>query len=155
MTDDLTFEVFNKPEETEQWFDVAFISDPLDPELMKKELEVVGTAPDIKKGIPFCARLEGKIIGTAYVQTTVFDSPGTSATLFHMAIKKELQGKGLGKNFLSWIEDNLKGQGLSVLILFTSMASGFYEKCGYKKWGTLNLEDKDKIDRLYYYKKLT
>lgn len=89
------------------------------------------------------------IIGTcAYVEK----DPQT-AELKRFRIKKDLRGKGLGKDFLAYMENKLKDKGFKTLVLNTSIMREstlkFYEKMGFE------VTDKEPFGdiQLVYFKK--
>lgn len=91
------------------------------------------------------------IIGTcAYIMK----DPQT-AELKRFRIKKDLRGKGLGKNFLAYMENKLKDKGFKTLVLDTSIMREstlkFYDKMGFEVTGK---EPFGNIELVYFKKQL-
>ncbi len=66
------------------------------------------------------------------------DQPGEALTLKlrQMAVKNNLQGKGVGRQMLNFAEHIARDLGNSTLMMHArNEAVGFYEKLGYKKVG--------------------
>ena len=57
---------------------------------------------------------------------------GAQALLRSVAIRKDFQGKGLGKKLVEQIENAANESGISALYLLTNTASHFFKATGYK-----------------------
>ena len=59
-----------------------------------------------------------------------------SGRLFQMAVAPELQGHGLGKKLVRFLEDHLREKGVQEVTMHArEKASGFYERLGYARFG--------------------
>ncbi len=62
--------------------------------------------------------------------------------LGRLAVIKEYRNKGVGKALMSAAEQKVKEKGYNSLILHSQLrATEFYEKCGYKAFGEVELEE--------------
>lgn len=83
----------------------------------------------------FVWEVEGRILGYVYHAPT----PMTEGTwhLYWIAVDKSQQGRGLGRQLLEFVENDVRGQGGRVLLIETSMLERyeptrrFYHKYGY------------------------
>jgi amino-acid N-acetyltransferase len=105
-----------KPEEFDSTFNL----------LKESKLDVLG----LKQANIRLFRLEenGEAIGVGGLE--VFDS---QALLRSVAVKKDLQGKGLGKVLVGQIENAAKESGISALYLLTNTAPEFFKSIGYQQ----------------------
>jgi len=80
--------------------------------------------------------------------------------LYAIAIKKELQGKGVGQKMMNYIESLLQEEGHRILIVETSSDAAFestktfYLKCGYTQEATIRDFWKEGEDKVVFWKKL-
>lgn len=80
--------------------------------------------------------------------------------LYAIAVNKELQGKGIGKKMMTYIENFLQEQGHRILLVETSSDSTFeltrtfYLKCGYTEEATIREFWKEGEDKVVFWKKL-
>ncbi len=80
--------------------------------------------------------------------------------LYAIAVHKDYQGKGLGREMMDYIETLLRDSGNRILIVETSgkpefeLTRKFYDKCNYIKQATIpEFYDKDD-DKVVFWKKL-
>ena len=80
--------------------------------------------------------------------------------LYAIGVQNNLQGKGVGKKMMKFIENYLKSQGNRVLIVDTSslpefdLTREFYLKIGYTKEATIRDFWKEGDDKIVFWKKL-
>ena len=80
--------------------------------------------------------------------------------LYAIGVQNDLQGKGVGKKMMTFIEDYLKSKGKRVLIVDTSsmpefdLTREFYLKIGYTKEATIRDFWKEGDDKIVFWKKL-
>lgn len=81
--------------------------------------------------------------------------------LYAIAVKKELQGKGIGKQMMSYIENLLREKLKRILIVETSsdqqfeLTREFYAKLNYKHEATIRDFWKENEHKVVFWKKLT
>ena len=79
---------------------------------------------------------------------------------YAIGVQNDLQGKGVGKKMMTFIEDYLKSKGKRVLIVDTSsmpefdLTREFYLKIGYTKEATIRDFWKEGDDKIVFWKKL-
>ena len=101
---------------------------------------------------------EDQIIGLGYCTSEKL-TDGTY-NLLAIAVRKDIQGKGIGRKMMDYIEQLLKKKSKRVLIVETSSDSQykltreFYEKLNYRKEATIQDFWKDGEDKIIYWKKL-
>lgn len=86
---------------------------------------------------------ERKIIG--FMASHVLSSDKTKAYIDELWLKKEYQGKGIGKALVKFIEDKYKKKGISCIRLSTkknAKAYDFYNKLKYKDADLVYMEKK-------------
>ena len=80
--------------------------------------------------------------------------------LYAIAVTKELQGKGIGKNMMEYIEDLLRKNGHRILIVETSGKTEFeqtrrlYLKCCYTQQARIPEFYEEGDDKIVFWKKL-
>jgi len=80
--------------------------------------------------------------------------------LYAIAVRKELQGKGIGQKMMNFIEQLLKHNEKRVLIVETSsidqykLTRQFYNKLGYRQEATIKDFWNEGEDKVIYWKKL-
>ena len=80
--------------------------------------------------------------------------------LYAIAVRKEHQGKGIGKEMMNYIENRLKQNGARVLIVETSgkpeyqKTRDFYLKCNYIKQAVIPEFYEEGDDKIVFWKKL-
>jgi ribosomal protein S18 acetylase RimI-like enzyme len=80
--------------------------------------------------------------------------------LYAIGVQDNLQGKGVGKKMMTFIEDYLRNQGGRILIVDTSstpefnLTREFYLKIGYIKEATIRDFWKEGDDKVVFWKKL-
>lgn len=86
------------------------------------------------------AEESGQIIATALLRTSVFEGFPQDGEMVSLYFLPTYIGKGLGRVFLAAIEDKLRAQGYTHVLLNVlegnSRALRFYERCGYAPAGT-------------------
>jgi ribosomal protein S18 acetylase RimI-like enzyme len=81
--------------------------------------------------------------------------------LYAIAVRKELQGKGIGQKMMNFIEKLLIDNGKRVLIVETSsidhyaLTRKFYDKLGYRQEAVIKDFWNDGEDKVIFWKKLT
>ena len=106
----------------------------------------------------FTSLQENKIVGLGYCTPEKL-TEGTY-NLLAIAVRKEIQGKGVGRKMMDYIEQLLKERTKRVLIAETSSDSQytltreFYEKLNYRKEATIQDFWKEGEDKIIYWKKL-
>jgi ribosomal protein S18 acetylase RimI-like enzyme len=81
--------------------------------------------------------------------------------LLAIGVMKDLQGKGIGRRMMTYIEDLLRGLDKRILIVETSSDPNFeqthlfYEKLNYSKEAVIRDFWQDREDKIVYLKKLT
>jgi predicted GNAT family N-acyltransferase len=88
---------------------------------------------DDRTALHMLVKNRGKAIGTARV---LFLS-NKQAKLERLAVLKSFRGRGIGSEIISFLEKELKNQGVEKVILHAQCrAIAFYKSCGYQKMGT-------------------
>jgi len=88
---------------------------------------------DDRTALHMLAKDGGKAIGTARV---LFLS-NNQAKLERLAVLKSFRGRGIGSEVISFLEKELKNQGIKKVILHAQYrAIAFYKSCGYQETGT-------------------
>jgi len=106
----------------------------------------------------FTVEQEGKPVSIAYCAPERMTEG--SYNLYAIGVHNTLQGKGIGKAMMQYIEDLLKAQGNRVLIVDTSglpeyeLTREFYDKCNYKRVGVLPEFWGPGDDKVVFWKKL-
>lgn len=81
--------------------------------------------------------------------------------LYAIAVRKDYQGRGIGKQMMLYIEDLLRKKGNRVLLVETSGASGFeltrefYKKCNYTEEAVIREFYSEGDDKIIFWKKLS
>ncbi|MEQ9266362.1 MAG: GNAT family N-acetyltransferase [Balneolaceae bacterium] len=81
--------------------------------------------------------------------------------LYAIAVRKDYQGQGIGKQMMLYIEDLLRKKGNRILLVETSGASGFeltrefYKKCNYTKEAVIREFYSEGEDKIIFRKKLS
>ncbi len=80
--------------------------------------------------------------------------------LYAIAVRKELQGQGIGKKMMNFIEKLLSDSGKRILIVETSsldqyaLTREFYDKLGYRREAVIKDFWNDGEDKVIFWKKL-
>lgn len=80
--------------------------------------------------------------------------------LYAIGVRSDIQGKGIGRTMMKYLEEELKKKGHRILIVETSGTDGFeltrkfYENLGYSKEAVIRDFWKDGDDKVIYWKKL-
>ncbi|MEO1051860.1 MAG: GNAT family N-acetyltransferase [Bacteroidota bacterium] len=81
--------------------------------------------------------------------------------LYLIAVHKDHQGQGLGKEMMAYIEEHLKQSGQRILIVETSglpdfeLTREFYDKCDYTREAIIRDFYQEGEDKVVFWKKLT
>lgn len=106
----------------------------------------------------FTKIIDNKNVGLGYCAPEKL-TEGTY-NLYVIAVRKELQGQGIGQQMMAYIEKLLKEKSKKLLIVETSSddqftpTRQFYEKIGYQHEATIRDFWKDGDDKIIYWKKL-
>jgi ribosomal protein S18 acetylase RimI-like enzyme len=106
----------------------------------------------------FTSLQEHKIVGLGYCTPEKL-TEGTY-NLLAIAVRKDMQGRGVGRKMMGYIEKLLKEKSNRVLIVETSsdnqytLTREFYEKLNYRKEATFQDFWKEGEDKVIYWKKL-
>ena len=101
---------------------------------------------------------DGKVCGVGYCAPEKLTD--RTYNLYAIGIQNDLQGKGIGKKMMSFIEGYLKDNGARVLLVDTSsmpefdQTRAFYHKIGYTKEATIRDFWKEGDDKVTFWKKL-
>ncbi len=101
---------------------------------------------------------DGNIIGLGYCRPEKF-TDGTY-NLLAIAVRKEFQGKGIGRDMMGFIEQQLREKSKRILIVETSsdpqykLTKEFYEKRDYRQEATIQDFWKEGEDKVIFWKKL-
>jgi len=88
---------------------------------------------DDRTALHMLAKDRGKAIGTARV---LFLS-NNQAKLERLAVLKSFRGRGIGSEIISFLEKELKNQGVEKVMLHAQCrAIAFYKSCGFAETGT-------------------
>ena len=107
----------------------------------------------------FTAIEEGKPISIGYCAPERL-TEGTY-NLYAIAVHNDQQGKGIGKQMMAYIENELRKKGHRILIVETSgkpefaLTREFYTKCNYVKQATIPEFYEKGDDKIVFWKKLT
>lgn len=80
--------------------------------------------------------------------------------LYAIGVRSDIQGKGIGRTMMKYLEEELKKKGHRILIVETSGTDGFeltrkfYENLDYSKEAVIRDFWKDGDDKVIYWKKL-
>ncbi|MEL6275440.1 MAG: N-acetyltransferase, partial [Bacteroidota bacterium] len=80
--------------------------------------------------------------------------------LYAIGVKSELQGQGIGRQMMTYLENHLKKNGQRILIVETSgtndfaLTRKFYEQLGYIKEAVIRDFWSEGDDKVVYWKKL-
>ncbi len=102
---------------------------------------------------------EAKVIGFGYCAPEQF-TDGTY-NLLAIAVLQEVQGKGIGKKIMHYVEQLLKDKGSRLLIVDTSsdneytLTQKFYEDLGYRKEAIIHDFWKEGEDKIVYWKRVS
>lgn len=113
--------VFTKEPWNDDWSDEAQLTRYLE--------DVAGNANSLSFGLYADGALRGVSLGSVIHWYT-----GTEYYIREFCVSREFQGRGLGGLFMGKIEENLKHDGISSIILSTDIdtpAHGFYQKNGF------------------------
>lgn len=84
-----------------------------------------------KQNILICAFEDEKLLGCCMLQ-----QEKGKILLRQMAVKNDLQGKGIGRALMTFSENIAHDLGYREISLYArKVVSGYYEKCGYKNSG--------------------
>ena len=136
-------------QDASEWLELAKLAKIARPERFIHLIKIKN--PTIDDGFAFALKKKDSpdILATAFLKRTLYDQ-NHSISLFAIATKPDLKGMGIGRILLEKIETIIKQHKATEIRLFTTTAYGFYEKCGYKKYGELTSETG--IPRYYQYK---
>lgn len=81
-----------------------------------------------REGIPLYFEIAGDIGVTSLLQETNIDDWG-AISIFHVAVREDLQGKGIGRHLVHKTLQRAKDKGYVSAHLLTPV-EGFYKKCG-------------------------
>ena len=113
--------------------------------------------PD-SEDIWFCKSENGRIVSFGYCAPEKF-TEGTY-NLYAIAVRKESQGKGIGKKMMNHIENLLSRTGNRILIVETSggpqfeLTREFYHKCNYTEEATIRDFWNEGEGKVIFWKKL-
>ncbi|MFA5966983.1 MAG: GNAT family N-acetyltransferase [Patescibacteria group bacterium] len=86
--------------------------------------------------------LDGKAVGNVFIM-----DDGWMALIFHLAVRKDYQHKGIGTELLKAAESYLKDKGYKEVQIVVREANpellGYYEKLGYQKGGSFRWMTKE------------
>ncbi len=103
--------------------------------LLRTPLGMKYTPADLaeeKDDIHIAAREDGRIIGSALLK--IIDAQ--TGELKRMAVADGLQGRGVGKLLLTYVEDRARALGHNRLMMHAREAAwDFYERMGYRRYG--------------------
>jgi ribosomal protein S18 acetylase RimI-like enzyme len=95
-------------------------------------------------------RVYGLEIGGEWVGAATVRWQSEPCEILELAIARERQGQGLGKQLLAWLVEEARQQGKKSLVVGTSNASlgniAFYQRCGFRM-------DHVRADYFWYYRK--
>jgi len=80
--------------------------------------------------------------------------------LYLIAVHKEVQGTGIGRELMGYIENQLRSQGKRILLVETSglpefeLPRKFYDKCDYNREAVIRDFYRDGEDKVVFWKKL-
>lgn len=74
----------------------------------------------------------GTLLGCGGLEVYEEDAAGLVRS---MAVERELQGGGVGRLILAWVESRAREVGVRTLYLFTMDAGAFYQRSGYELVG--------------------
>ena len=106
----------------------------------------------------FAAEENGMVLSIAYCAPMTFTN-GTY-NLYAIGVHNDYQGKGIGKNMMSYLENKLRSEGHRILIVETSgtdtlaLTREFYQKCGYRREASIQDFWDDGDDKIVFWKKL-
>jgi ribosomal protein S18 acetylase RimI-like enzyme len=106
----------------------------------------------------FSAVEDEKLLSIAYCAPELM-TEGTF-NLYAIGVREDQQGRGIGSQMMSYLEERLQKAGQRLLIVETSGASdfqqtrAFYEKLGYVKEATLRDFWTEGNDKVIYWKKI-
>ena len=105
----------------------------------------------------FTAIMDGDVVGLGYCAPEKF-TEGTY-NLYAIGLRKEYQGKGIGKRMMHYIEDRLQQAGHRILIVETSgtpqfeLTRKFYLQCNYNKEAVIRDFWSEGDDKVIFWKR--
>ncbi|MFP7495253.1 GNAT family N-acetyltransferase [Terribacillus saccharophilus] len=86
----------------------------------------------LRKGSSYVAELKEHVIGI-YVLLPINQD---TAEIINISVKKDIQGKGIGRKLISHAMEQSRAQGFAYLVVGTGNSSisqiAFYQKCGFR-----------------------
>jgi len=107
---------------------------------------------ETKKKKYYLNKKNGEIVGALGFRREFLDIR-KACELYYLAVRRDQQGKGIGKELMTWFENKMKEEGFKKIFLTTekvnTKARDFYEKIGYKEVGFLKEKHKNSDAIIY------
>lgn len=131
------FSPIHVEKDLDKWFEIACEAKLADPD---KFYEAARIGRDLDSGQAFALKdNDGDIVAAVFIKRSLYDQ-NYSASLFALAVKPVLKNQGIGRILMREIETYLKAHDITQARLFTTGATGFYQKCGYEIFGQMDSE---------------